>query len=70
MLGEALGVELLDGVADDAVQGSAALLEHALVGHVVGEGVLEGELPLGEEVRLIEELRGLKCRKALLKLFL
>ena len=36
------------------------LLEQAAVGHLVRQGVLEGVFQLGEEVGLIEELRGLE----------
>ena len=40
------------------------LLEQAAVGHLVGEGVLEGILALREEARLVEELGRLQMRKA------
>ena len=40
------------------------LLEQATVGHLVGQGMLEGVDTLGEEVRLIEELGGLEVREA------
>ena len=38
--------------------------------HLVRKGVLEGELPLREEVRLVKEFRSLKRRKAPLQFLL
>ena len=40
------------------------------VGDLVGERVLEGVLEVGEEARLVEELRGLEAREALAELLL
>jgi hypothetical protein len=40
------------------------LLEETAVGHLVGEGVLESVLPLGEQARLVEELGPLELRQA------
>ena len=45
------------------MNGAAPLLEHATVGHLVGEGVLEAVLGSGEEPGLVEELRGLQPRQ-------
>jgi hypothetical protein len=39
-----------------------SLLEQRSVGHLLGEGVLEGVLVLGEEARLVEELGRLEMR--------
>ena len=39
----------LDGGEDDAMQRPAALVEQGRVRHVVGEGMLEGVLEVGEE---------------------
>ena len=63
LLGEALGREPLDGLDDAGVQGAPPLLEQALVGHLVGERVLERVLEVGEEARLVEELGGLEVRE-------
>ena len=46
------------------MQGAPPLLQQAAVGHLVGEGVLEGVRLLREEARLVEELRRLKVRQA------
>ena len=40
-----------------------AVLEHAPVGDLVGEGVLEGVLKIREEARLVKELGGLEVGK-------
>ncbi len=60
VLGQAIGVELLDGGADDPVQGLAPPLQDALVGHVVGERVLEHEGQLGMGDLLVDQLEGAK----------
>ena len=57
LLGQALGVERLDGLDDPGVQRAPALLEQAAVGDLVGERVLEGVLEIREQARLVEELR-------------
>ena len=44
VLREPLGVEALDGLDDPGVERAPALLEEAAVGHLVGQGVLEGVL--------------------------
>ena len=46
------------------VQGAPPLLEQAAVGDLVRERVLEGVLEVGEQARLVEELRGLQVRRA------
>ena len=60
VLGEPVGVEPLDGLDDPGVEGAPPLLEQAAVGDLVGEGVLERVLEVGEEARLVEELGGLE----------
>jgi hypothetical protein len=40
------------------------LLEQRLVGHLLGKGVLEGVLVLGEEARLVQELGSLQMGEA------
>ena len=39
------------------------LQQETAVGHLVGEGVLEGVRELGEEARLVEELGRLEVRE-------
>ena len=63
LLGHALGRELLDGLGDAGVQGALPLVEQPLVGHLVGERVLERVLEIREESDLIEELRRLEARE-------
>ena len=45
------------------VERAPALLDHAAVGHLVGEGVLERVLEVGKEARLVQELRRLQLRE-------
>ena len=59
VLDETVGVEPLDRLRDPRVERAAPLAEHAPVGDLVGEGVLERVLDLGEERCLVEELGGL-----------
>ena len=63
LLGQALGVEPLDGLDDPGVERAPPVLEQAVVGHLVREGVLEGVLEVGHEPRLVEELGGLQVRE-------
>jgi hypothetical protein len=51
---------MLDGLHDPGVKLPSPVLEQTPVGHVVGQGVLEGVLEVRKEPRLIEELGGLK----------
>jgi len=46
------------------VQGLPTLLDKPAIGHLVGEGVLERVLEVGEEARLVKELGGLKVSEA------
>ena len=64
LLGQAVPGERLEGLDDAGVQRPPPLLQQAAVGHLVGEGVLEGVVALGEEARLVEELGGLEVRQA------
>jgi len=50
-------IELLDGESHDAVQRLAATFEHAVVGDVAGERVLEHEGELGMRRLLVDELQ-------------
>ncbi len=56
VLAQAVGVELLDGRADRAVQRLPALGRHALVGDLVREGVLEHVGELRVQRLLVDEL--------------
>jgi len=56
MLRQSVGVPLLDRSHDPRVQGAPAIMEHAAVRDVVGEGVLERVLVLGEEACFVQEL--------------
>jgi len=60
LFGETIAIEPLDGVHDPGMQGAASLVEKALIGDLVREGVLEGVLDLGEQARLVDELGPLK----------
>ena len=55
-LGEALGIQLLDGEPDGAVQLDAALPQHAVVRHVVRQRVLEHVGELGMRRLLVDQL--------------
>jgi len=60
LFSETIAIEPLDGVHDPGMQGAASLVEKALIGDLVREGVLEGVLDLGEQARLVDELGPLK----------
>ena len=70
LLGQTVGIEPFDGFDDAGVQGPPPLLQETAVGHLVGEGVLEGVLELGEEAGLVEELGGLQVAEAAAQLLL
>src|SRR5262245_56112209 len=52
--------QLLQHLHNLGMQGPSPLLEQTAVGHLLGEGVLEGVLDVGQEACLIEELSGLQ----------
>jgi hypothetical protein len=52
------------------VQHSPPFLRQIAVGHLVGEGVLEGVCELREEPGLVQELCGLQVGQAMAELFL
>ncbi len=60
VLGQPVGVEMLDGLDHPRVERAAAILEQARVGHLVGEGVPERVLHVREEADLVQELAGLQ----------
>jgi hypothetical protein len=52
---ELVGVQLLDGSADSAVELAAPPLEQGVIGDVLDDRMLEDELQLGDESRLVDE---------------
>ena len=54
----------LQGLDDPGMERAPPLLEQRLIGHLLGQGVLEGVLDVGEEARLVEELGGLQMGEA------
>ena len=64
LLGHPVRGERLEGLDDAGVQRPPPLLQETAVGHLVGQGMLEGVLALGEQARLVEELGRLEVRQA------
>ena len=64
LLGQAVRVEPFEGLDNAPMQRPPPLLEQTAVGHLVGQGVFEGEFALGEQPRLIEELGRLQVGQA------
>ena len=64
LLGQPVWRERFEGLDNVCVQDSPPLLEQAAVGHLVGEGVLEGILVVGKEPGLVEELGRLQVGEA------
>jgi hypothetical protein len=67
LLGQATGIESLDSLDDAGVEHATSLLEQLPIGHLVGEGVLEGVGMFGEQARLIQKLGGLQVGQAMLE---
>ena len=67
LFGQAVRGELLEGLDNAGMQHPPSLLEQTAVGHLVGQGVLEGEFALGEQPRLVEELGRLQVGQATLQ---
>ena len=65
-----VGIELFYGPADLPVDLLSPGEEEAVVGHLLGEGVLEDILELGEEPLLVDELQALEVEEVGLQLFL
>ena len=59
-----LTVKSLEGLHNAAVQLAPPFLQQTSIRHLVGEGMFEGVLQLGEEACLIEELGRLEVCKA------
>jgi hypothetical protein len=64
LLGHLVSGKCLQGRDDPSMECPPPLLEQRLIGHLLGEGVLEGILDVGEEARLIEEFGGLQMCEA------
>ena len=58
LFAHAVYTELFEDLHTSGVQRAAPFLEEAAIGHLVGEGMLEGVLELREQARLIEKLGG------------
>jgi hypothetical protein len=56
LVGQAVSIERLQGLDDARVQHPPPPQQEAVVGHLLGEGMLEGVVRLGEQSRLIQEL--------------
>src|SRR5262245_30795145 len=65
VLGQPVGIELLDHLNDPAIEGPPAVLEEASERHVMREGVSERVFEVGVEPRFVKELGGLKLRQTL-----
>ena len=70
LLGQTIRIECLDRLHDPGMERAPPLLEQAAVGDLVGERVLEGVFEVGEQARLVEELRRLKLGEAASELVL
>ena len=70
LLGQTVGIEPFAGFDDAGVQGTSPLLQETAVGHLVGEGVLEGVFEFGEEAGFVEELGGLQVAETAAQLLL
>ena len=64
LLGHPVPSERLQRLDDAGMQRPPPLLEETAVGHLMGQGVLEGVLAFGEEARLVEKLGRLEVRQA------
>ena len=70
LLGQPVGIEPFAGSDDAGVQGPAPLLQETAVGHLVGEGVLEGVCEIREEAGFVEEFGGLQVAEPAAQLLL
>jgi hypothetical protein len=64
LLGHPVGRERLESPDNTRMQHPPRLQQEAAVGHLVGQGMLEGVFRLGEQARLIQELCRLQVRQA------
>src|SRR5215813_1178039 len=56
LFGQALGIERLDRVDDLGMELTPPVVEHAPVGDIVGERMLEGVLDIRKQAGLVQEL--------------
>ena len=68
LLAQPVGIESLDRFDDSRVECAPAVGEDASVRHLVRQRVFEGVFELGEEVGLVQELRGLELGEVASKL--
>jgi len=68
LLGQSTGKEPLDRLYDAGMERAPAVPQERPIRDLVGQGVLEGVLELGEEIGLVQELRGLELHEVLSKL--
>src|SRR5262245_4954397 len=64
LLSPPVGRQRLQRLDQARVQYPPPLQQQAVVGYLVSEGVLKGVVRLGEQARLIQELRRLEMRQA------
>ncbi len=60
LLGHPVPGEPFQGFDDAGMQRPPPLVQQTPIGYLVRQGMLEGVFQLGEEARLVQELRGLK----------
>ena len=65
LFGHAVCTDLFEHRHAPGVQRAAPFLEEAAIGHIVGEGVLEGVFKFREQARLVEKLGGPEVGHAL-----
>jgi hypothetical protein len=70
LLSHPLGRQRFEGFDNARVQPPPPLQQEAVVGHLVCQGMLEGVFRLGEQARLIQELRRLEVHQAAMQRFL
>jgi hypothetical protein len=64
LLGHLVSDKRLQGLYDAGMEHPPPLLEETVVGHLLGQGVLEGVDQIGKQTRLIQELGVLEMREA------
>lgn len=68
VIGETVGVQLLDRLAHGAVQVASPLHEQALVGDVLDDGVVKDVGGLGEQAQLVDDLERLELAEEAVQL--
>ena len=67
VLGEPVGIQLLDGLGDRAVQLFASVQKERVIGNLMGQRVLEHIGQFGKECLLVDQLDGLQIPQELLR---